>query len=160
VARAAARIADLEAGRLPPLCAKTGEAADGSTKVEFTSSPSWTLILLLFGILPFLIAQHFATIRVVGILPMSDDALGRVRTFNRTVLALIVLSVVVLVAGLLATEFTVILIGLALLLAVILLMAVGSPFVLPTGQVTGEWVRLSFVHPRFADALDRWYGGS
>ena len=160
MARAAARIADLEAGTLPCVCAKTGEAADGSTKVEFTSSPSWTLIPLLFGILPFLIAQHFATIRVVGILPMSDDALGRVRTFNRTVLALIVLSVVVLVAGLLATDVTVVLIGLALLLAVLLLLMLESPFVLPTGQVTGEWVRLSFVHPRFADALDGWYGSS
>jgi hypothetical protein len=32
--------------------------------------------------------------------------------------------------------------------------------VLPSGQVSGAWVRLAFVHPRFADALDRWYGSS
>jgi hypothetical protein len=52
--------------------AKTGEAADGSTRIEFSSSPGWTLILLLFGILTFLIAEHLSRVRVVGLIRMSD----------------------------------------------------------------------------------------
>jgi hypothetical protein len=160
VAGAAARVQDLEAGRLPHVCAKTGEAADGSAGVEFSSSPGWTLILLLFGILPFLIAEHFSRVRVVGLVPMSDVALRRLRTFNRSVLGFLVLSILGLVAGLLATDASVIWVGLALLLAAIVFMLVGRLFVLPTGQVSGEWVWLSFVHERFARELDRWYGRS
>jgi hypothetical protein len=109
VAGAAARVQDLEAGRLPHVCAKTGEAADGSARVEFSSSPGWTLILLLFGILPFLIAEHFSRVRVVGLVPMSDVALRRLRTFNRSVLGFLVLSILGLVAGSLATDASVIL---------------------------------------------------
>ena len=72
---------DLESGHLPPLCAKTGEPADGFAKVVSNSTPSWTWILLLFGILPFLIVHYFTTVRIVGLVPMSDVALRRGRAF-------------------------------------------------------------------------------
>jgi hypothetical protein len=78
-----ARVSDLEEGMLPHVCAKTGNPTDGYTRIRFSSAPTWTWILLLFGIFPFLIAHYFARVHVVGIVPMSDVAQRRVTVFNR-----------------------------------------------------------------------------
>lgn len=153
-----ARVADLEAGTLPPVCAKTGVPTDGYTKIRFSSAPTWTWILLLFGILPFLIAQYFATVHVEGIVPMSDVAQRRVTVFNRLFIGLVALGVVVIAVGfVLDTEAAVILVGLAILVAAVFTMFLAMPSVLPSGAVMGEWVQLSFVHERFAAELDRFY---
>ena len=157
MARAAAAVEDLEAGTLPHVCAKTGEAADGNATIEFTSTPSWTWILLLFGIFPFLIARYFSRVRVVGLVPMSDAALRRARVFMWASRGLVLFGVLVLAIGV-ATDPTVMLAGLGTLVAALLFMLLGWPFVWPTGQVSGEWVWLSFVDKRFAKELDRWYG--
>jgi hypothetical protein len=156
-----ARVSDLEAGTLPPVCAKTGVPTDGYTKIRFSSAPPWTWILLLFGILPFLIAQHFATVRVEGIVPMSDVAQRRVTVFNRLFIGFVALGAIVIVIGwALDTEATVILVGLATMIAAVFVMFLALPFVLPSGAVMGQWVQLSFVNERFAAELDRFYGRS
>jgi hypothetical protein len=64
----------------------------------------------------------------------------------------------VLVIGSATRGSTVILIVLAMLIAALLFMLLGVPFVWPTGEVSGDWVRLSFVNKRFARELVRWYG--
>ena len=156
-----ARVSDLEGGALPPVCAKTGVPTDGYTRIRFSSAPTWTWILLLFGIFPFLIAQYFAAVHVEGIVPMSDVAQRRVTVFDRLFIGLVALGVVVIAAGwALDTETAVILVGLAMLIAAIFAMLLALPFVLPSGSVTGEWVQLSFVNERFAAELDRFYGRS
>ena len=154
-----ARVADLERGTLPQVCAKTGVPTHGYTKIRFSSAPTWTWILLLFGIFPFLIAQYFATVHVEGIVPMSDVAQRRVTVFNRLFLGLVALGAVVIVVGwwALDTEAAVILVGLAIMIAAAFVMFLALPFVLPSGAVMGEWVQLSFVHERFASELDRFY---
>jgi hypothetical protein len=157
VARAAARVEDLEAGRLPPVCAKTGEAAEGSATIEFTSTPAWTWILLLFGILPFLIARAFSKTRVRGIVPMSDAALRRARTFNWICAGILVLAAILLVTGFVGHPHL-LMAGLVTLIGALVFLAVGWWFVYPSGQISGEWVWLSSVDPRFAEALGRWYG--
>lgn len=120
--------------------------------------PTWTWILLLFGIFPFLIAQYFATVHVEGIVPMSDVAQRRVTVFNRLFIGLVALGVVVIAVGfVLDTEAAVILVGLAILVASVFTMFLAMPSVLPSGAVMGEWVQLSFVHERFAAELDRFY---
>lgn len=126
-------------------------------KIEFSATPARTAILLLVGIIPFLIAQAFSTVRVVGLVPMSEVALRRGRTFTWTYRGLLLLSGLVLVIGFMIDR-DVILVGLAILIATILFMLLGALFVWPTGQLSGDWVRLSFVDERFARALDRWYG--
>ncbi len=45
-----------------------------------------------------------------------------------------------------------------MLVATILFMLLGALFVWPTGQLSGDRVRLSFVDERFARALEHWYG--
>lgn len=159
MAVANARVADLERGTLPQVCAKTGVPTHGYTKIRFSSAPTWTWILLLFGILPFLIAQYFATVHVEGIVPMSDVAQRRVTVFNRLFIGLVALGAVVIVVGwwALDTEAAVILVGLAMMIAAAFVMFLALPFVLPSGAVMGEWVQLSFVHERFAAELDRFY---
>jgi hypothetical protein len=157
VARAAVRVGELQAGTLPPVCAKTGGAADGYTRLEVATAPGWTWILLLFGIFPFLIATFFSTVRVVGLVPMSDIARRRVGTFNWLCVGLLVGSLLVIVSGS-AANIDLVLIGLAMLIASIVVMIVGRAFVLPSGEVSGEWVKLSFVHERFAREMDRFYG--
>jgi hypothetical protein len=157
VARAAATVEDLKEGRLPPICAKTGEAADGSVPIEFSSTPGWTWILLLFGIFPFFIARAFSTVRVVGLVPMSDVAQRRKRAFDWASAGFLLLSVAVLAIGV-ATSKALVLTGVGMVVATALFVFFGVPFVLPSGEVAGEWVQLSFVDRRFAKALDDWYG--
>jgi hypothetical protein len=156
VARAAATVEDLKEGRLPPICAKTGEAADGFVPIEFTSAPGWTWILLFFGIIPFLIARAFSTVRVVGQVPMSDVARRRKRAFDWASAGFLLLSVAVLAIGV-ATDRAVVLTGVGIVVATALFVAFGMPFVWPSGDVSGEWVQLSFVDRRFSKALDDWY---
>jgi hypothetical protein len=158
VARVAARVGDIEDGTLPPVCAKTGAPADGYSRFEALSAPGWTWILLLFGILPFLIARYFSTVRVVGLIPLSDAARRRIGMFNRLVVGLLVASLAVIAMGfVLDTNRDVVVLGLAMLVAAILVMLFGRPFVLPDGTVEREWVTLAYVHPRFADEVDRFY---
>jgi hypothetical protein len=158
MARAAATVEDLEGGHLPPVCAKTGGPADGFATMVFTSTPEWTWILLLFGIFPFLIARYFTAQQIVGLVPMSDVALRRGRAFTWTYRGFFVLAGLVIVVGFFTLDRPAILLeGLVILVVTLLVMLVGWPFVWPTGRVSGEWVRLSFVNDRFANELDRWY---
>jgi hypothetical protein len=160
MARVAARVSDLEGGTLPPVCAKTGVPTDGYTKIRFSSAPTWTWILLLFGILPFLIAQFFATVRIDAIVPMSEVAQRRVTVFSRLFIGLVVLSVGVIAVGIVLDTQTAVLVGLAMLLVVVVGMLLALASLLPSGQVSGEWVELSGVHERFAAELERFYGRS
>jgi hypothetical protein len=158
VARVAASVGDLEAGTLPPVCAKTGTYADGWATIEFTSTPGWVWTLLLFGIFPFLIADHFARVRVVGHVPMSTAALQRARWFRWSYWAAFLLAGVLVVIGL-VTGLDVAAAGLGAFLGTLLYLVVGTPFFWPSGRPSGDVVWLSFVHRRFAEELDRWYGG-
>ncbi|MDP9185128.1 MAG: hypothetical protein M3O29_05620, partial [Actinomycetota bacterium] len=99
MARAAATVEDLVDGHLPPVCAKTGGPADGFATIVFTSTPGWTWILLLFGILPFLIARYFSSVRIVGLVPMSDVALRRGRAFTLTYRGFFALAGLVIAVG-------------------------------------------------------------
>ena len=129
MARAAATVEDLESGHLPPVCAKTGEPADGFATIVFTSTPEWTWILLLFGIFPFLIARYFTTARIVGLVPMSDVAQRRGRAFTWTYRGFFALSGLVIVVGFFMIDRpAIILEGLAILVITLLVMLIGWPF--------------------------------
>lgn len=154
MARAGASVRDLEDGTLPRVCAKTGEWADGYVRIEFAQTPGWTAILLLFGLLPFLIASAFATVRIVGIVPMSDQALRRGRSFTWVYRGLFLLAMLVVGIGIWADADVVVRGGVVAFLAALVVMVVGRPFFWPRGRLDGDWVSLSFVHPRFADALE------
>jgi hypothetical protein len=161
MAVAVASVEDVEEGHLPSVCAKTGRPADGFTTLEFASAPGWTWILLLFGIFPFLIAQHFATRRIYARIPMSDLALRRIYAFKWTYRIFFVAAAFLLAIGWLLSEDhgpTCLLIGVITLGVTLAFWALGGLLVFPTGRVGDEFVTMSFVDKRFADEVDRWYG--
>jgi hypothetical protein len=159
VAKATASVEDLESGHLPNVCAKTGLHADGFTTVRFSKIPAWTIILLFFGVWPFLIALYFAPRRIDGLVPMSDLALGRIRRYTRIYLILFALAFVLLMIGGVAEHPTLVWLGLITALATLLFISTAWLFVYPTGRFLDQnWISMSFVDKGFADALDRWYG--
>jgi hypothetical protein len=85
MARILMRREAFESGQFPPVCCKTGLHGDVYSAWEFSHTPSWIYILILFGIFPFLIASYFATRRFSGVLPLSAGTQQRLRTARRLV---------------------------------------------------------------------------
>jgi hypothetical protein len=85
MARIAVRREAFEQGTFPSVCCKTGMPADGTERWEFSNTPAWTWILLLFGIFPFLIATAFVTERFSGLLPLSSAAASRLTVARRLI---------------------------------------------------------------------------
>jgi hypothetical protein len=158
MAHTAAKVRDVEAGNLPRVCAKTGETADALLDVEFTSTPGWTWILLLFGIFPFLIARYFATDRVVGRVPMSDGALRTARWAQWGTWGFLGLGVALFLLAIPTESDLVAQLGISTFVGGIIFFILSLFFAWPRGRLDGEWVEMSFVDKRFATAVDLWYG--
>lgn len=139
---------------LPPVCVVTGRPAESTVRVRFDSLPSWTWILLLFGVLPFLIASWFATERIVGAVPVTREAVTRFHRRRRSsTLALLAGVVGLLYAGWAVAAW-------ALWLAVPLTVAgvagcIWAYFSFPDGRLVrgGTQVLLVRVHPSFVTAV-------
>lgn len=89
-------------GEFPPVCCKTGERAEVYDAFEFSDTPTWTWILLLFGIFPFLVATAFVTERFSGVLPLSRRAQERLRTARRLAWIIGIAAVLFVLVGLVA----------------------------------------------------------
>jgi hypothetical protein len=99
VARVTVSLETFHSGALPPVCAKTGEAADCLLPARAAYTPAWTWLLLLFGGLwAFLIARGFTTRDTTGLLPFSQAALARQRVRGHDRAAAAVLGAVLLLA--------------------------------------------------------------
>jgi hypothetical protein len=54
----------------PPLCLKTGQPTEGNVQQKvFTTAPSWTLGLIVLGLIPFVIARAAAGDRITMQIP-------------------------------------------------------------------------------------------
>lgn len=163
---------DLRGGALPHVCVVTGEPTEDSLKYRFSTSPTWVLLLLLVGVLPYLIAVMATAKRAEGELPLVRRQHRRVRLTRWGGWGTIGVAFVVFVvaaglgsstndamrstAGLLALF--------ALLLIVVgLLGVILRGFLGIGGRVEGVpgvpdyWVTLRGVHPAFAEAVLRMY---
>jgi hypothetical protein len=78
--------------RLPDICIKTGEPAEGARRQEFGDIPGWTLLLIFWGLIPFLIAAGFARRRLAAEIPASDQVLRRLRMVDYSAIAGLVLA--------------------------------------------------------------------
>lgn len=67
----------LRKGDLPLICIKTGRPAHGMVDATFSVLPSWTYLLLLAGVFPFVIALLFAGERIVAQVPLRRSVLNR-----------------------------------------------------------------------------------
>ena len=115
-------------------------------------TPGWIWILLLFGIFPLLIA-YFATRKTVGILvPASDEAAQNRRRASLTIIAALAISLAVVGAGGALGRPSITWIGVGALVVAVM----AYPFHLRVwidASFDGEVVRLTRVHPNYAEAL-------
>ena len=88
MAKVEVAVSDLERRYLPPVCVKTGGPADVGVAKTFVWVPGWTWILILFGIIPFLIARYFTARRVTLELPATSEVDRRRRNANVTTVLL------------------------------------------------------------------------
>lgn len=67
---------DLRDGRLPPVCAVCGQEAERTKVVKFSWTPSWVLLLWLFGLLPAVIGNLLTTRKMTVPLPVCGRHQG------------------------------------------------------------------------------------
>jgi len=156
VASAPVDVGALRRGDLPAVCVKTGVPTEFLVRTGFTVVPGWTWWLLLCGVVPFVLAQVFAGEKVEATLPVSDEALRRVRAWRWAWRICAALAVVLIVlAGVLGSA-AVAWAGAALIVAS-LVVSVGANLVWVgvTNTRRRDQVFLTRVHPRFAYELGR-----
>jgi hypothetical protein len=78
--RLGVRIDDFETGKLPRVCAKTGTPTRHTVEMRFATTQRWTLVLILFGVWPWVIASLFARDAAHGPVPMTEEAEARMRS--------------------------------------------------------------------------------
>jgi hypothetical protein len=139
---------------LPLVCAKTGAAADRMICVQATTTASWTWWLLPGGPLPLQAARWLFRQRINGWVPMAARPAARLRRIRCVSLLGLVLGVLAVLAGMLASWP-----GLARLAvagwAVAIAAAMGEPIWSIGAHLdpsTGE-VLLTRVHPKFVAAV-------
>jgi hypothetical protein len=152
MARIAVRRDAFEQGTFPSVCCKTGAPADGVQSWEFSNTPSWTWILLLFGVFPFLIATAFATERFSGLLPLSSVAASRLTVARRLIWLFGGAAVLCFAVAFAAYDS---LLPIALAFAVLCLIAIAVRWYLsPSANLDGrDVVILSNVHRGFVAAI-------
>jgi hypothetical protein len=99
VARVTVRINDLDDGRFPAVCAKTGVPCTTTVRSEWKVIPGWTWFLFFFGFVPFLFVRFCASERVDGRIPVTPAAFERQRNASRVALASLVVGLVAVVWG-------------------------------------------------------------
>lgn len=158
-------VRNLEAGNVPPVCAKTGTATRTLYPMECSSAPPWTVNLLLFGV-PFRSLTAFGTRHATGLVPLRKDVHDHLQRLSsgRWWTALIALVLMLLAVGttLAGTPESV-----SQALAWAGVSALGCAGVLATFGLLRSvsvridkdrtWVCLSGVHPRFAAAAEADY---
>ena len=139
---------------LPRLCAKTGVPTETAKSQEFADIPSWTLLLIFWGLLPFLIAVGFARRKVRVNLPASGDTLRRLRVVRLGSVAGLALGVGLLVSALMTEESAWAWGGITVALVTLLGGAVAHRVVWVSGRLDRDVLRLYGVHPSFAREVE------
>ena len=159
----AVRAVDLAPGRMPPVCVKTGRIATDWQRVRFQSTPRWIYILILFSVVPFIIAWFMTRQVAVGAVPVAADISDRARRLRRQTLvvwgAAIVLLFLSTVLPVDALRTGAVALAFVCLLAVVGLQLAVAPGVSVGGDVRrggdGTVVVLRRVHPGFVAAVRR-----
>lgn len=138
---------------LPHVCVLSGREADGTTSFRLARTPGWTYVLLLFGILPFIVAMFFATERITIHLPVEREALAAVRRRRHRAIAAVVIGVAVGVVSAVVGSTVLLWSGIVAAVGGLLWLALGPnvPRWKPTGDV-GR-IELGWVHHVFAAAM-------
>src|SRR3954447_23378148 len=154
------RATDIEDDVLPGVCVVTGEEGDGHWRGRYDNPAGALWLLLLFGVLPFVIARFLTRHVVEGLLPISTRGIAIVRAARRRwrigALTALGCAVVGVVVGFEARSGLVAGVGLGL--ALLILVVSSFRYADPVGgsvEQNGRWVRLTGTHPAFDEAVAR-----
>ena len=134
----------------PSMCAKTGGSADHLVRMQLSWQPSWVLLLILFGVLPFLIAAYFTQKKSVFHLPASDATFRSLRRTRWTTALMAVVGVAAFVVGASGPSLDLVTLGVFLLIAAGVVAAIGKRIVWVTGRRDETTITLRGVHDSFA----------
>jgi hypothetical protein len=138
-------------GELPNLCVKTGEPTGMRRRQDFADIPGWTLLLIFWGLIPFLIAAGFARRKITVDLPASEETLRRIRTVDVGAVVGLVVGIGLLITVLVTDTAGFAWAGIAVALATLLAAALARGVVWVSGRLDGEILWLYGVHSRFAE---------
>lgn len=137
-------------GELPKVCVKTGEPTGTTRQQDFADIPGWTLFLIFWGLIPFLIAVGFARRKITVDLPASDQTLRHLRTVDFGAVAGLVVAIALLATAVVSQEAVFAWGGVAVALATLVAAAWARHLAWVTGRLDGEVLWLYGVDPRFA----------
>lgn len=141
-----------EAGLFPPICVRTGAPGDVDLVIQGRYNPPWVAWMLLFGILPFIVATHFASQRHTGSLPVSAPFGQKLRLAHLRQRIAFGIAIALLIAALVAQSAVVAWTGVAaLVIATGLFMY--FVFVDVRLRMDETSVTIKNAHQRFIDAL-------
>jgi len=155
MARVWISLAAAELDALPQVCVMTGRTADRSLTLSAKARAGWTWWLLLLGVVPFLVARHFATeMRIL--VPVADGAGRRLDRLRLACLVALVEAVALAVAALLLDRRDVLVASVAFLLAAGLVGALtAASSVRATLDPSAGGILLTGVHRAFRDEFGR-----
>jgi hypothetical protein len=136
---------------LPHLCVKTGEPTGSTRQQDFADIPGWTLLLIFWGLIPFLIAAGFGRRKITVDLPASEETMRRIRLVDLGAVAGLVLAIGLLVAAFVSEEALFAWAGIAVALITLVAAAGLRRMVWVTGRLNDEILWLHGVHPAFAE---------
>jgi len=153
---------DFERGRLPAVCALSGQPSDGAYTETLRSPVGGQYLLLLFGVVPFLIVRYVTRKEAKGKIPVtraafaSLEAQAKERRWRAFLLvgggiAAWFLGAIV-VADIPALGWVVIAVGTVAFLAGIVYDA-RTPLLRGHVEASGRWVVIENAHPAFAAAV-------
>jgi len=165
----------LAANNFPPVCAMSGKPAEAWRKFNFSTAPQWTYGLLALivlggiGIIAYAIVVNLVSRKASGYLPLTRASRNRLNVYLWTVVALLPLSFVFLLGGLViasgsdstsgAIGTAVVVIGALMFVAFVvgaLLRRLFGPGATVNEPMPGQYdkiVELKRVHPAFVAAV-------
>src|SRR6266545_609670 len=154
MARAWIPLAGIESGGLPAVCARSGAPADRLVALTARARAGWTWWLLPLGVLPFLVARHFAP-RIVVLVPISRQAGKRVERLRLAGLLTLLEAVALAIAGVVGHRRDAFMAAIGFLVSAAGLRALEAAFSV-RGRLdpSARGVLLTGVHPAFRDAVD------
>jgi hypothetical protein len=136
---------------LPHLCVKTGEPTETTRRQDFADIPGWTLLLIFWGLIPFLIAAGFSRRKITADLPASEETLRRLSLVDIGAVAGLVLGFGLLVAASVREQGVFAWAGIAVALITLMAAAGMRAVVWVGGRLDKEILLLHGVHPVFAE---------
>ena len=140
---------------LPEVCALTGRPASQPQAVPARARAGWTWWLLPLGVVPFLIARHFAPEITIQV-PLAPPVVRRIERLRLACLLVLVEAVALATAALVVDRDDLLVAGIACLGVAGLVRALAVAFsVRATLDPSARGVLLSGVHATFRDEFDR-----